>query len=220
MSLHLQREIANLKKQLLTMSAMVQEIIIRAVRALNERDTRLADRVIQSDNEIDRLELDIEEDCLKILALYNPVAQDLRFVVAVLKINNDLERMADQAVNIAERAKTLATREKIEIPSDLTKLADISLQMLKDALQALIKLDTDLAAAVIKMDDQADDIHRQMYQLVQQKMRENPEQIECQINIISISRNLERIADQITNIAEDVIYLVKGDIIRHSYQND
>ena len=216
MPVHLHREIEKLKKKILAMSSSVQEAIEQAVEALNGRNLRLAERVIQMDAAIDQSELDIEEDCLKILALYNPVAQDLRFVVAVLKINNDLERMADQAVNIAERAKSLAVIERIVIPKDLAELADVIQLMLKNILQALIQMDTKLAREVIQTDDRADAKHREMYRLVQENMRQHPDQIECQINIISISRNLERIADQITNIAEDIVYLVEGNLVRHS----
>jgi len=216
MEVHLHREIDELKKKIRAMSSDVQEAIEEAVQALNQRDVQRAEKVIQRDAAIDQLELEIEEDCLKILALYNPVAHDLRFVVAVLKINNDLERMADQAVNIAERAISLAAIDRIIIPKDLAELADVIQGMLKNVLQALMQMDTKLAREVIQTDDQADAIHRQMYQLVKQNMREHPDQIECQINIISISRNLERIADQITNIAEDIVYLVEGNLVRHS----
>jgi len=216
MPVHMQREIEKLKKKILAMSSSVQEAIEQAVEALNGRNLRLAEKVIQMDAAIDQLEVEIEEDCLKILALYNPVAQDLRFVVAVLKINNDLERMADQAVNIAERAKSLATIERIVIPKELAALADVVHLMLKNVLQSLIQMDTKLAREVIQSDDQADAIHRKMYELARENMRQHPDQIECQINIISISRNLERIADQITNIAEDIVYLVEGNLVRHS----
>jgi phosphate transport system protein len=216
MTVHLHREVEKLKKKILQISALVQEDIEKAVQALYERDEKLAEKVIQSDEEIDQLEVEIEEDCLKILALYNPVAHDLRFVIAVLKINNDLERMADQAVNIAERAKTLALQGNITVPDDLIKLVEVVLAMLKRTLEALIHEDTLMARKVILADDEADDIHRHMYNLVQSNIRRNPEEIECQINLLSISRNLERIADQITNIAEDIIYMVEGQLVRHS----
>lgn len=216
MTVHLHREVEKLKKKILQISALVQEDIEKAVQSLYERDEKLAEKVIQSDEEIDQMEVEIEEDCLKILALYNPVAHDLRFVIAVLKINNDLERMADQAVNIAERAKTLALQRQITVPEDLIKLVEVVLAMLKQALEALIHEDTLTARKVILADDEADDIHRHMYNLVQTNIRRNPDEIECQINLLSISRNLERIADQITNIAEDIIYMVEGQLVRHS----
>jgi phosphate transport system protein len=215
MSVHLNREIERLKRKILTMSAMVQDTISEAVRALYERDARLAEKVIASDSEIDHLELDIEEDCLKILALYNPVAHDLRFVIAVLKINNDLERMADLAVNIAERSKYLATQDKIQIPAELTRSAEIVDQMLKNTLEALIHVNTQLAREVIAEDNAVDDIHRQMYRLVQDSLRRQPDQAECLVSLLTVSRNLERIADQITNISEDVIYLAEGHLVRH-----
>ncbi len=216
MTVHLHREVEKLKKKILQISALVQEDIEKAVQALYERNEKLAEKVIQSDEEIDKMEVEIEEDCLKILALYNPVAHDLRFVIAVLKINNDLERMADQAVNIAERAKTLALQGNVPVPDDLIKLVEVVLAMLQQALESLIRQDTQLARKVILSDDEADDIHRHMYNLVQTNIRRNPDEIECQINLLSISRNLERIADQITNIAEDIIYMVEGQLVRHS----
>jgi phosphate transport system protein len=215
MSVHLNREIERLKRKVLTMSAMVQDTISEAVRALYERDARLAEKVIESDTEIDHLELDIEEDCLKILALYNPVAHDLRFVIAVLKINNDLERMADLAVNIAERSKYLATQDKVHIPAELTRSAEIVDQMLKNTLEALIHVNTQLAREVIAEDNAVDDIHRQMYRLVQDSLRRQPDQAECLVSLLTVSRNLERIADQITNISEDIIYLAEGHLVRH-----
>jgi phosphate transport system protein len=215
MSVHLQREIEKLKRKALSMSAMVQDTIAESIQSLKERDPRLAAKVIESDNQIDQLEIEIEEDCLKIMALYNPVANDLRFVVSVLKINNDLERMADLAVNIAERAQYLADQSKIAIPPELTESAEIVLQMLKNTLEALINLNTQLAQSVIEEDNQVDDIHRLMYQLAMDNMRDYPDQIPFQTSLLSISRNLERIADQITNIAEDVIYLVEGRLVRH-----
>lgn len=216
MPVHLHREIDKLKKKILAMSVQVLEAIAQAVKSLNSRDLQLAEKIMQADDELDQMELDIEEDCLKILALYNPVAQDLRFVVAVLKINNDLERMADQAANIAERARFLALHENVNIPSDLSDLASIVQKMLENTLTALMQRDKEMAWEVIRTDDQADAIHRKMYELVQENMRRYPDQIECQINIISVSRNLERIADQITNIAEDIIYMVEGRLVRHS----
>jgi phosphate transport system protein len=216
MSVHLNREIERLKRKVLTMSAMVQDTIAEAVRALTERDARLAEKVIASDSEIDHLEIEIEEDCLKILALYNPVAHDLRLVIAMLKINNDLERMADLAVNIAERSKYLATQENVQIPAELTHSAEIVDKMLKNALEALINVNTRLAREVIAEDNTVDDIHRHMYRLVQAALQRQPDQAECLVSLLNVSRNLERIADQITNISEDIIYLAEGNLVRHS----
>lgn len=217
MSVHLHHEIDRLKKKILALGAMVESALQKAVRALKDRDIRLADKVIEADFEIDQAEVETEEECLKILALYQPVANDLRFVVAVLKINNDLERIADQAVNIAERAKYLSVREKIEIPADLTSMVDKALAMLKKSLESLVTMNPGMAHEVIACDDEIDTMHRKMYEQVQERIRSHPDHLERLINILSVSRQLERVADQVTNIAEDVIYMVEGEIIRHNY---
>jgi phosphate transport system protein len=212
---HLEREIERLKRNLLAESALVEESVQKSVKAVKERDGRLARQVIDGDLEIDLMEVDIEEDCQKALALHQPVASDLRFIIAVLKINNDLERIGDLAVNIAERAEYLATLEPADIPFDFPGMAGKAQTMLRNSLDALVNLDADLAQQVIDADEEVDAINRHMYRQVQEGGRENPDQLEQLIHMLSISRHLERVADHATNIAEDVIYLIEGDIVRH-----
>lgn len=216
MQVHLQREIERLKKRILAIGALVEDSLQKAVRALRSRDPDLAALVIRTDAEIDDFEVEIEEECLKILALYQPVAHDLRFVIAVLKINGDLERIGDQAVNIAERAQYLSGRPPLEIPLELTTMVEKVQGMLKSSLDALVNGDEGQAMQVILQDDEIDALHRTMYDLVQDGIKTRLDLLDCYINILSVSRQLERVADQVTNIAEDVIYLVRGSIVRHS----
>jgi phosphate transport system protein len=215
MAKHLQREIENLKKKLLSLGARIETSVRDAALSIEKRNSELAQKIIDNDINIDHTEVEIEEDCLKVLALHQPVAIDLRFIVAVLKINNDLERIGDLAVNVAERAVFLATQPKIDISSDLLNMAHNAQSMLKNSLDALIKHDAKLAHKVCASDDIVDQMNRQMYLKVQEAIIKNPEQISSLIHLLSASRHLERIADHTTNIAEDVIYMVEGQIIRH-----
>ena len=218
MPIHLQREIDNLKKEILNLSAMAEMSVRDAVTAIQERDGALAGRVIENDARIDRKEVEVEETCLKILALHQPVATDLRFIVAVLKINNDLERIADLAVNIAERAVYLATQPEVDLAFDFPAMSSKAETMLKESLDALVNLDADLAYKVWADDDVVDDMNRQAYGQVQDAIHKHPDQTECLIHLLSVSRHLERIADGATNIAEDVIYMVRGEIVRHKVE--
>jgi phosphate transport system protein len=215
MTLHLSREIEKLKNMLSTLSAHVEESVQRAVASVLDRDVPLAESVIAFDPQIDQMEVDVEEECLKILALHQPVAADLRFIVASLKLNNDLERIGDLAVNIAELGRNLAVRERVDIPYDLRGMVGIVRGMLRDSLDALMGTDAGLARDVRMRDDSVDAINRQMYPDVQAAIRANPEHIESLIRLLRVSHNLERIADHATNIAEDVIYMVEGGIVRH-----
>jgi phosphate transport system protein len=215
MTLHFQKEIERIKKKILHLTAMVEENLSGAVRSFTDRDVQLAEDVIEGDEEIDRMEVEVEEDCLKILALHQPVAIDLRFIVAVLKINSDLERIGDLAVNIAQRARTLAQTAVKEVPFDLSSMLNVTLGMVKRSADALVDMDTSLAYNVGKSDDQVDEYHRSAFSSIQREIRKNPEATEYFISLLTISRNLERIADHATNIAEDVIYMVDGEIVRH-----
>jgi len=219
MAVHLEREIEALKKKILTLSAFVEENVRTAVNAVEERDADLATKVIDDDLMIDRMEVEVEEDCLKILALYQPVAIDLRFVIAVIKINNDLERIGDLAVNIAERAVYLAGQTRTGIPFDFADMSAKTQAMLKGSLDALVNMDASLARDVCASDDEVDDIHRQMYSQIEESIRRDPDRAEALIDLLGVSHNLERIADLATNIAEDVIYMIHGEIIRHT-KND
>jgi phosphate transport system protein len=215
MSRHFQREIETLKKKILTVGAIVEERIAKSIAAVIKNDVMLAQEVVEGDEEIDQMEVDVEEDCLKILALHQPVAIDLRFVVAVLKINNDLERMADHAVNIARRAEYLATYPDAALPFDLEVMLEKTQTMVRDSLDAFVRQDTTLARHVCAADKAVDQLNRQMHVLIQQQIRDNPERVELLIHQLSVSRQLERIADLATNVAEDVVYTVEGEIIRH-----
>ena len=216
MMIHLHKEIEKLKKQLLTLCAVVEDNVRLSVRAITDRDDHMAGQVIRRDLEIDQAEIEVEEECLKILALYQPVAIDLRFLVAVLKMNNDLERIGDLAVNIAQRAILLNKQLKIEVPFDLNGLTEKTQTMFRQSLDALVNLDPALARRVCAMDDEVDAINRQMYDGVKDMIRRQPEHLDALIALLSVSRYLERIADHATNIAEDVLYTVQGHIVRHA----
>jgi phosphate transport system protein len=215
MAQHLQREIDKLKKEILSLGAMVESSVQMAVKSIEERDSNLAEKVINSDTEIDHAEVDLEENCLKVLALHQPVAIDLRFIIAVLKINSDLERIGDLSVNIAERVKFLRDQPSIRIPYDLQGLAEKASWMLRNSLDSLVRLDTAIARRVCTADDEVDNINREMYDLIKNAIRAHPEHLDALIPYLSVSRYLERIADHATNISEDVIYMVEGVIARH-----
>ena len=215
MAKHFDRELEKLKKRILSLGALVEERVYLAIKAIESRDSDLAARIIRSDYEIDETEVEVEEECLKILALYQPVAIDLRFIVAVIKINNDLERIGDEAVNIAERIQSIAKRSTFSFHFDYTEMAEIAAAMLKQSLDALVNMDIDTAFRVITMDDEVDDIQSKAYSQIKQAMRERPEEMTYLINLYLISRHLERIADHATNIAEEVVYLIEGEIVRH-----
>ena len=217
MSVHLHREIAELKRRILEQSALIEETVYKAVKAVESRNATLAREVIDGDKRIDLAEVEIEEDCLKILALHQPVATDLRFIVAVLKINNDLERRGDLAVNIASRAlKLSAITTSPEVAIDFQDGESKVQQMLRQSLQSLVNLDEALAKLVCSSDDAVDDINRSVHKQVIQAIKEHPSDVERLILLLSVSRNLERIADHATNIAEDVLYMIRGEIVRHS----
>ena len=212
---HLQREIENLKKKVLHMSAEAEESLRKAVDSLVKRDARMAQEVIDGDAEMDRLEVEIEEECLKILALHQPVAIDLRYVVAVLKINSDLERIGDEAANVAERAAYLAAHPLIDLPLDFYGMATAVQSMVSRSIDSLVNLDSKVAREVRASDDIIDDMNRHMYTVIQDYIKEHPERVMESVHLLSVSRHLERIGDQATNIAEDVIYMVEGEIVRH-----
>ncbi len=215
MTVHFRREIEHLKKKILAISTVVEESIVRAIAAVMKHDAVLAQQVAAGEQEIDHMEVDIEEDCLKILALHQPVAIDLRFVVAVLKINNDLERMGDLALNIARRAEYLASVPKFDVPANLEEMAQKTQAMVKQSLDALVESDVELAHQVLAADDEVDQHNRQMHVLIQDQIRAHPEEVDRLLHLLSVSRHLERIADLATNVAEDVIYTVTGEIVRH-----
>ncbi len=210
-----QREIENLKKLILSLGAIVEEQIQRAMLAVERRDSNLAKEVVGKDHEIDSMEIIIEEECLKILALYQPVAKELRFVVSVLKMNNDLERMGDLAANIAERANYLSAKEKIDLVSEFSVATAKVMGMVKKSLDSLVNTDINLAREVCDADDEVDKLTLEMLNKTMTAIEKNPSKVREYFSIRSISKNLERIADAATNVAEDVVYLCSGEIIRH-----
>ncbi len=220
MALHLQRDLAQLKKELLQLGAMVESAIDESLDALNNRKSSLAEELLQKEALIDEKEVEIEESCLKILALHQPVAVDLRFIVVVLKVNNDLERMGDLAEHIAERAIFLSNEEPIPFPDKFTDFMQSTIRMMvRSSLDALVNLDVDLAKEIIAMDDQIDAFNREMYADLQACMTADPSTIKRNVSLLSTSRYLERIADLATNIAEDVVFMVDGEVVRHRGEN-
>lgn len=215
MSVHLDREIARLKKIILEMCARTEQSVQDAAAALADRNDALANRVIEGDDRIDRFEINVEEDCLKVLALHQPVASDLRFIVAVMRLNRDLERIGDLAVKIAERAIALNRQLPLEDAVDFGSLASRTQSMLHRSIDALINLDGPLARQVIAADDEVDSENRSIVARVKDMIRANPVELDSLLHLISIARHYERIADHAVNIAEDVLYLLDGRIVRH-----
>lgn len=215
MSKHLERDLENLQRDVLSLAASVEESIHKAIRSLQDRDAGLARDVIDGDEQIDREENLVEEECLKILALHQPVAIDLRRTAAVLKINTDLERMADLGVDIAERALHLSTLPPIPVPGKLQRMTDLTTMMVRHSLDAFVNLDARLARRVCRLDDEVDRFNQEIIDELIRSMEKAPAVIEAGISMFSAVRHLERIADHATNIAEDVIYLVEGEIVRH-----
>ncbi len=218
MAAHLQRAIDNLMKELVSLSAWVEESVKRSVTALQTEDSSLRLKLlklIKDDEKIDSKEIDIEEECLKIFALHQPVAIDLRYLVAALKINNDLERIGDLAVNIA-RCSLLIMKDPVRLQNfDIRKMYRNVRSMLKKSLDSMVNLDADLAYEVLKADDEVDRQHNFHSSEILEHIKTNPTKAEELIQYIHITRHLERIADHTTNIAEDIIYLIKGEIVRH-----
>ena len=176
----------------------------------------LAEQVVDDDRIIDEREVEIEEECLKLLALHQPVAEDLRFIAAVMKINNDLERMGDSAVGIARRSLHYAQRKPIALPEELKKMTIIANTMVEQSLKAFVERDTALARAVCKKDDEADQLQASILKDLKNVMKTDSESISVALDLFTITRRLERIADLATNISEDVIYMVEGHIVRHN----
>lgn len=217
MSKHLERDLEHLQREILALSARVEEMIAKACFALRAKRADVAQEVIEADAVIDQREVRIEEECLKILALHQPVAVDLRRTATVLKVNNDLERIADLAVNIAERAQCLAAHPQFDLPETLERMADVATSMVRDALDSLVHLDAAAARSVCVRDEEVDAYNREVIDELYLVMQHRPELIEAALHLFSASRHIERIADHATNIAEDVIYLVEGEIARHKH---
>ena len=215
MERHADQEFDELKRELVRMAALAETAIGNAVRALRLRDVRLADDVLRADDAINRLELAIDERCLRMLALYQPEAGDLRFIAMALKINNDLERIGDQAVNIAERSLELFKEPSLKPLIDIPHLAQLVQAMLTHSVNAFIHRDAALARSVCRQDDEVDVFDDQLFRELLTCMMREPRAITRAVNLILVSRHLERVADHATNIAEDVIYLVEGRHVKH-----
>lgn len=215
MAKHFLRELEKIKKMILSLGAMVESHVRLSVDAIDNTDAVLAEKIIKTDYEIDEMEVEVEEECLKALALYQPMAVDLRFLIAVIKINNDLERIGDQAVNIAERVTILAKQARYSFVFDYSTMAEKAQAMLKQSLDSLVNMDVDLAMEVLHLDDEVDALKDKAYDQIKAAMADHPEHLGYLINLLLISRHLERLADHATNIAEEVIYMIEGEIIRH-----
>lgn len=215
MVIQLEDEIRTIEQCMLNVGAMVENAIDLAVAALLHADTELANSVIQDDAEIDRQDVEVEEDCLRILECHRPCGDNLRFLAGVMKVNINLERMADLAVNIAERAVELAGHRAAPPALDPEPLTSLSQRMAREGLDALVTRDADLARRICGMDTEADRLYADLRKNAVRKMKENPAQIDSVTSIIGALRDLKRIADHATNVAEDVVYMVDGEIIRH-----
>ncbi len=215
MSKHLGREMERLQRTVLGMAGRVEESLANALIALRERDAAAVGRVTAGEDEVDRLENEVHEECLKILALYQPVAIDLRRVVAVLQIATDLERIGDLAVAVAERAEATFGKPYVAVPARLTDMADRAVAMLHAALDAFVHLDPAAAREVIRQDASVDRDNDELIRGLVEEMKRGPELIETALSLFSAVRHVERVADHATNIAEGVVYLAEGDIVRH-----
>ncbi len=217
--IRLQRKNEILKNKLVSLATMVEESVKLAVKAIRERDSKLSASVIDGDKDIDRIEIEIEEDCLEILALHQPVAMDLRFITGVYQIINQLERIGDLAVNIAETALFLASETPLNIPSDYYFMAEKTQNMLKNALDAFVNMDDALATRVLADDDEVDMMKHKLHSNFEERLVTELERRHALTHLFLVSRHLERISDHSTNIAEDVIYMVTGEIVRHGHGN-
>jgi phosphate transport system protein len=215
MAIHLRRDLDNLQRDLMALAGLVEGAVHKAILALRQRDVRLAQEVIAGDPQIDSEENHIDEECLKILALHQPVAIDLRRITAAMMINIDLERMGDLAEEIAERAIHLAGFPQLHIPAELQRMTDLTTLMVRQSLDAFVNLNTLQAETVIRMDDEVDRYNNEIIAELVRAMKSSPTLIEPGLSMFSATRHLERIADHATNIAEDVVYLVEGEIVRH-----
>ncbi len=215
MSVHFQREMGKLKSRLVELCNRVLHQVDRAVQSLMERHRETAQQVLEDDRRIDIEEVEVEEECLKILALYQPVARDLRFIVCALKMNNDLERIGDLAVNIARKTLSLCKQDGVQLPNILPEMCMSVQQMLRDSAEALVKGDSELARSVLRRDAEVDKRKREVRQWAEELIRQDVGLLRSALAIMAAARNLERMADHATNICEDVIYLVEGAIVRH-----
>lgn len=217
MGQHLQFDLADLEHLLSAQASKVEEMVLASYRGLHERSVEAADAVVADEARINLSEVEIEEQCLKVLALQQPVAVDMRRLATILKVNGELERVADLAVNVSERTKSLAGHPEIRLPEQLEHMLELVLAMLRDAHAALERVDEELAREVIRRDDEVDRINRQVIADLARWMAEEPQNVESYLHVFSTSRIIERMGDHATNIAEDVVYLAVGQITRHGF---
>jgi len=217
MSKHLQRALDEINRNILTEGALVEESINKAIVALVSRRGALAEDVIAGDDRIDQAEVEFEEECMRILALHQPVAADLRFIVCVFKVNSDLERMGDLAANIAERARELAMLPPLSAELAFSQMANLVRQMVHECLTALVTHDATLARRVCDTDDEVDRLNHEQRALLVALMHRDPQCLDRALLALQVIRHLERIADHAVNIAEDIVYMVEGEMIRHSH---
>ena len=215
METHFQKELQELKDDLLKMATVVEEAISTAVQSLVKRDSDLAKKTFEGEDQINRMEIDIEDKCLKLLALMQPLAADLRFITSAMKIITDLERMGDQAVNIAERAISLNEEPQIKPYIDIPRMAEITQSMVKDVLDAFVNRNPKLARSVCERDDLVDGLNEQVFRELLTYMMSDAKTITRAVHLMIVCRCLERIADHATNIAEDVIFMIDALVIKH-----
>jgi phosphate transport system protein len=218
MERHFETEMQALKNRLLGMGAMVEERVHQAVLALMERNPEAAERIIAGDEEVNDLQIEVDDRCLKLLALQQPMASDLRLITATMKINADLERIGDQAVNIAENSLKMMNAPPLKPIIDLPRMAEIAEGMTRDSLDAFVRKDSALARSVLARDDEVDQLKDHIFRVLLTYMMADPGTIERALSLILVSRNLERIADHATNIAEDVVFVVEAKDVRHHHE--
>ncbi len=219
MERHFDEELKTLKGQLLRMASLAEESIEHSIRALVDRDRDLAEKVINSDDAINMIEIEIDETCQRLLALRQPIAKDLRLITSALKINSDLERIGDLSVNIAERTLDLLEEPLLKPLIDIPRMAELAKKMVQDSLNAFVHQDAELARNVCLRDDEVDNLNDQIFRELVTYMIETPKNIKRSLDLILIGRHLERIADHATNVAEDVYYLVKGRTMKHHIED-
>ena len=214
-----QQSLDDLKERLLVMAGMAEQAIVRAIEAYRTRDLAICEQVFRSEPGINRLEREIDQMALDLLAMEQPMAIDLRFILSVIRINADLERVGDQAVNIAVRVREMGAFANIDLPVDIPKLASLASAMVRKALEAFIEADADAAEAILRMDKQVDEMNDAAFGALSSLIKEKPELTPQSLNALIIARNLERVGDHATNIAEDVIFWVRGADVRHSLKS-
>lgn len=215
MSKHLQNDLEKLKRHILAIGALVEESVENATQAFCARDVELANKVIDDDEVVDEWEVNVEEECLKLLALYQPVAQDLRFIASTIKVNSDLERMGDYCVKISKRTLSMSKEAPIEIPDQIQKMIQLTKKMVRDSLDAFSRKDATHSRQICADDDKVDALRKEVMKSLRTSIQKEPKFVDQFLDLLTVTQGIERIADLATNIAQDVVYMVEGEIIRH-----